>query len=289
MRRLFKACGSLLILLALSGPARAATYTGIDCPDSIYTDARAINDRGDIVGNCEDASGIHGFRLRKGVFELIDFPGASTTFAAGINNLGHVVGFYSDSGGEFDKHGYVLRNGRFTTIDSPGSVYTFAQGIDDLGRIVGFYGHRDGSIRGFILDSRGYRDVVPPEAVVVTGAWAINVLRRIAGGFVDADGILHGYYLKKGKFTTIHPPGASGALAFGVNVLGHVVGGWSADPACPDCFVNAFLFNSGSDNYRILKFPGAHETVANGINDVGQIVGIYFGVDEQFHGFVRDP
>ena len=101
MKRLFKACGSiwsLIMLLALSGPAMAATYTGIDCPDSIYTDARAINDRGDIVGNCEDASGIHGFRLRKGVFELIDFPGASTTFATGTNNLGHVVGWYEDSG-----------------------------------------------------------------------------------------------------------------------------------------------------------------------------------------------
>ena len=77
MRRLFKACGSiwpLFMLLALSGPAMAATYTGIDCPDSVYTEARGINDRGDIVGNCEDANGIHGFRLRKGVFKLIDVP-----------------------------------------------------------------------------------------------------------------------------------------------------------------------------------------------------------------------
>ena len=139
MRRSFKACGSigpLFMLLALSGSAMAATYTGIDCPDSSLTQARAINDRGDIVGICEDANGTHGYRLRKGEFLLIDFPGAGATFATGTNNLGHVVGWYI---GDDANHGYLLRNGRFTTIDPPGSVDTLAQGIDDLGRIVGFY------------------------------------------------------------------------------------------------------------------------------------------------------
>ena len=56
-----------LALLAL-GPAAAVaqTYTAFDCPESFETLARGINDRGDIVGVCEDANGRHGFLLRKG-------------------------------------------------------------------------------------------------------------------------------------------------------------------------------------------------------------------------------
>lgn len=272
------------MLLTLSGSAMAVTYEGIDCPDSISTEARAINDRGDIVGFCGDHSRFHGYRVRKGELSLIDVPGAFHTFANGSNNLGHVVGWYGDTGGT---HGFLLRNGRFTTIDVPQSVRTFALGINDLGTIVGFYEHRNSEFRGFISDSRGYRDVVPPQAVEATGAFAINVLGRIVGGFIDADGIPHGYYLKNGIFTTIDPPDALGTRAFGVNVLGHIVGGWTDDPDCPECFANAFLFNSRE--YKVLKFPGAHETVAHGINTVGQIVGTYFGKDEKFHGFVRDP
>jgi hypothetical protein len=52
----------LLALLTLApAAARAQTYTTIDCPDSSSTSARGINDRGEIVGICEDANGAHGF------------------------------------------------------------------------------------------------------------------------------------------------------------------------------------------------------------------------------------
>ena len=52
--------------------ALAETYEAIDCPDAFRTEAWSINDRGDIVGICEDANGAHGFLLRRGIFTLIE-------------------------------------------------------------------------------------------------------------------------------------------------------------------------------------------------------------------------
>ena len=73
----------LLLALLTLGPAGvlAQTYTTIDCPDAVSTLASAINERGEIVGTCEDAGGPHGFLLRRGRFTLIDAPDAVVTVA----------------------------------------------------------------------------------------------------------------------------------------------------------------------------------------------------------------
>ncbi|MGH8865932.1 MAG: hypothetical protein ACREVZ_15015, partial [Burkholderiales bacterium] len=115
----------------------------------------------------------------------------------------------------------------------------------------------------------------------------VNSLARIVGGYIDTSGALHGFLLKKGVFTSIDPPGATGAEATGINILGHIVGGWTDDPECSHCFTHAFLLTPRG--FKELAFPTALETVANGINAAGQIVGSYFGEDETFHGFLRDP
>ena len=66
----------LLALLTLAPTlALAENYTTIDCPDSFLTSPQSINERGDIVGVCEDAGGQHGFLLRHGRFTMIDVPG----------------------------------------------------------------------------------------------------------------------------------------------------------------------------------------------------------------------
>jgi uncharacterized membrane protein len=275
----------MLALLSLRTVAAFAdTYETVDCPDSLSTEARSINDRGDVAGICEDADGVHGFVLRRGVFTLIDHPdGVGPTAAFGINNRGDVAGRWI---GEDTLHGYLLRHGRFTTIEPPDSQFTAARGIDDAGRIVGFYvNSNDLFVRGFLLDARGYRNIEFPGADV-TGAFGISVT-RIVGGYIDLNAVLHGFVLEKGRYTSIDVPGAVGTRAFGVNVQGDVVGGWSTDPGCPDCFTHAFL-RTRRGVLQELEFPGALETVANGINALGQVVGSYVADDGSLHGFLRD-
>ena len=261
----------------------AQVYTAFDCPQALGTTARAINDRGEIVGGCEDANGSHGFLLRRGHFTMIDVPGATITHASGINNRSEVVGEYFD--GANVNHGFLLRNGRFTKIDPPGSVLGSARGIDDLGRIVGHYDKRDGTHRGYLRDSLGnFEDILYPGAVF-TGPYSINNLKRIVGSYADASGVTHGFLFKNAVFTSIDVRGATSTRAAGINIFGHIVGLWADDPACIDCFTKAFLLTPrGLEKFR---FPGALETTAYGINAQGQIVGQYSGKDGVSHGFLR--
>jgi uncharacterized membrane protein len=273
----------LAFLMLSSAAAFAETYEGIDCPDSLRTEARSINDRGDIVGICEDANGSHGFLLRRGVFTLFDHPDAAgPTAAFGINNRGDVAGRYV---GADTLHGYLLRRGHFASVEPPDSQFTVVRGIDDAGRIVGFYvSSINQEVHGFLRDARGYHSLHFPGSDT-TGAFGVSVT-RIVGGYIDADAVLHGFVLKKGRYTSIDAPNSSGTRAFGVNVQGDIVGGWSTDPACTDCFTHAFLLTR--NGLQELAFPGAAETVANGINALRQIVGSYVAEDGSMHGFLRD-
>ena len=101
--------------------------------------AGGINDRGQIVGNFSDASGIsHGFLLSAGNFMTIDFPGAlDDTAAFGITANGEIVGFYDDSNGVI--HGFTLIAGNFNNVDSPGAFLTEAVRANEAGQIVGIY------------------------------------------------------------------------------------------------------------------------------------------------------
>ena len=283
--------GLVLVLMTLGQAALAQTYTPIDCPLSEHTLARGINERGDIVGNCDDDDGRHGFLLRKGVFKIFDVPDSSLTDASGINNRGDVVGQYLDSAGE-TIHGFVLRHGRYRTIDPPGSLETSVRGIDDNGTIVGYYLGSDEVYRGFILDRHGFRDIVFPGAEAeVTGAFDVSHVAIVGGYYLD--GKPHGFLLKKGVFTSIDAPGAEGTRAFGINLRGHIVGGWTDDPECSDCFTQAFLLTP--HGFEFLEFIDADgtvaaETVARGINVKGQIVGhIYDAEADVFRGFLFEP
>jgi hypothetical protein len=58
-----------------------------------------LNNRGQIVGFCSDASGtIRGIVLDHGAFTNIEFPGAVVTAALGINDHRQIVGSYSEVG-----------------------------------------------------------------------------------------------------------------------------------------------------------------------------------------------
>jgi len=115
-------------------------FTTIDFPGAVgQTVAGDINERGQIVGNYEDASGkLHGFLLSNGNFTTFDFPGAfSTTVPFGIAANGDIAGAYNDNSGL--AHGFQLQQGSFTTIDFPGARQTQAVRVNETGQIVGFY------------------------------------------------------------------------------------------------------------------------------------------------------
>ena len=76
-------------------PAGNFTYP-LDYPGSTYTYILGMNDRGWMVGNYANASGLHGFVVKlPNTFISFDGPGTNT-FLTGINNQGLICGFYNE-------------------------------------------------------------------------------------------------------------------------------------------------------------------------------------------------
>ena len=92
------------------------TYSTLDYPrvDARQV-ARAINDRGRVIGLFASGSGSSGYLQQGKTFKLITYPGALSTVPWGINETGTIVGLYLDGGSNY--HGFILKNGTFTTID----------------------------------------------------------------------------------------------------------------------------------------------------------------------------
>jgi hypothetical protein len=116
------------------------TYTTIAYTPASVTDARGINNSGEIVGtyyNPFSSSPIQGFQDIGGTFTTLDYPGAATTDVTGVNNVGQIVGWYLGSNLEVT-NGFLDTRGTFTTIDYPTASVTMLNGINDSGEIVGF-------------------------------------------------------------------------------------------------------------------------------------------------------
>ena len=91
---------AVVVFELMPGFVRAGTvfsYTTIDVPGELSTNAWGINDAGEIVGQFENASDQGSFLYAGGVFTTIDVPGMASPFAYGINDRGQVVfsqGYY---------------------------------------------------------------------------------------------------------------------------------------------------------------------------------------------------
>jgi uncharacterized membrane protein len=221
---------------------RRGRLTVFDLPGAKGTETVRINDRGQMVGEysqdtpiVNDSARIRAFLWDGGKPTRIDVPGAVVTTAVGVNNRAQVVGAYWEDAGS--AHGYLWERGRMTTIDVPGAAATQPLDINDRGQVVGYY-----------FDDLTFRP-----------------------------GTMHGYLWDRGKVTRIDAPGAPVTLPYDINNRGQIVGSTLA-PTQEDPLAGArgFLLRNGiKGRFTPVGFPGAPRSVANGLNDRGQIVGRY--------------
>ena len=244
----------LAVLCVLGGafslPAAEISYnfTIIDHPAAQRTEPHGINSAGDIVGMFGGPI-FHGFLYHDGIFTTIDVPGVRETVAEGINSAGQIVGSVTDATGT---HGFLLSDGIFTTFDVPGA----------------------GTVNG-----------------AATRAHAINASGEIVGDYdvqMGTGASTHGYLYSHGIFTTIDFPGAYATQAFGINSAGEIVGSMAFPSVGGD---SAFLYSHGT--FSVINNPnssspvGSPVTVGIGINNSGQIVGIFTDLGA-YRGFVYD-
>jgi probable HAF family extracellular repeat protein len=227
------------------------------------------------------------------VYTILDDPKATSgTQAFGINALGQVVGSYSDGTGG-GTHGFLYNGGTYTTLDDPdaGSTgVTIAQGINDAGRIVGYTIDQFGSEFGFIKTGANYTQVFSPAPngthILLHG---ISDFNQVVGEYTDKGGITRAVVELADLFlyVTVDFPGFStGTILSGINAAGTELVAQFQD----NTGSHLALYDGPSHLYTLFDDPIAANggIIANGINDAGQVVGYYFDVSSQAHGFIFD-
>ncbi len=135
-----------------------------------------------------------------------------------------------------------------------------------------------------------FSDVHANKTAVETDSFAVNNAGVIAGDYVDANNIQHAMILDGKKLTTVNHKDcsntggfSSGAIAFyGINNAG-AAAGWCTSTKTG--LYTGFVYNAGK--FAAVNFPGSSGTQAIGINDKGDVVGLYLDSGSVQHGFLK--
>ena len=246
-----------------------------------------INERGDVVGEFIDSTGVtRGFvRFSDGSFSdpIVD-PNDTVGFTEGrgINNSRTVAGDYATSDGTL--HSFFLSGGTFTEYDVPSSVQTNLLSINDAGDFTGgFDPDGSGVFQAFVSVGGTLTSFSVPDAAS-TFAYEINNSKHLTVGyFIDGSGILHGYFrdANGALHFPIDPSGSVGTVLFGLNDRNWVVGRYADSSG-----ETHGLFFLPPNNFFTFDYPGSTFTSLNGINDRGFICGRYVDASGIAHGFL---
>ena len=263
-----------VVFCGFSRPADAQgppyTFTKLQVPGSVFTDATGINNAGRVVGTYYSSNGVRrGYVFDGHTYTTIDFPGAAHTFIFGIGGSGSTVGSYTTQSGGGLWHGVLETGGTFTVYDFPGQE-TDGRAINASGQIVGIYNNGPGTPdTGYLKIAETYTAINFPGAQH-TYAFGINDAGTITGTYVAADG-LHGFIRAGGTFSAINFPGATQTFVGGINNQDKAVG-WSRRGLNP---AHGFVVSGTSWRAFDVDLPGVVESQPQALNDSGQVVGNY--------------
>ena len=135
-----------------------------------------------------------------------------------------------------------------------------------------------------------FSDVHANKTAMETDSFAVNNAAVIAGDYVDSSGVQHAMILAGTKLTTVDHKDcvttggfSAGAIAFyGINSAG-AAAGWCVNSTTGAD--NSFTYAKGK--FTTISFPKANATQAYGINDKGDVVGLYIDSAGAQHGFSK--
>src|SRR6266700_7210717 len=196
--------------------------TTFDYPGTgiVTTSPQKINERGDIVGEFIDSSGVvRGFvRFSDGSFSapIVD-PNDTVGFTEGrgINNSRTVVGDYASPDG--NSHGFFLSGGTFTEYDVPGALSTVVLGINDPGDFTGGFSNDNVIFQAFVNIGGTITSFSVPGASLTLAYQLNNSKQLVVGYYIDSSGILHGSFrdTNGALHFPIDPSGSVSTVLFG--------------------------------------------------------------------------
>ena len=282
----FPLMGTFAQQAANSGSIEVITTFDYPGTGIVTTSPQKINERGDIVGEFIDSSGVvRGFvRFSDGTFSapIVD-PNDTVGFTEGrgINNSRTVVGDYETS--DLNQHGFFLSGGTFTEYDVPGGVTTNVLGINDPGDFTGTFDPGTGILQAFISVGGTLTSFSVPGATATLAYQINNSKQLVVGYYIDSSGILHGYFrdANGALHFPIDPSGSVQTILFGDNNRNWVVGRYADSSG-----VTHGLFFTAPNNFFTFDYPGSTFTSLNGINDQGFICGRYGDASGIAHGII---
>jgi hypothetical protein len=177
----------------------------------------------------------------------------------------------------------------FVSFQVPGAAATNPSSINDSLTITGSYSSADGLLTGGFVRTAYGQLTTFEVGQVYTGELQINAVGEVAGVYQDVPGEGRGFIrAANGSITKFNPGGTGGFTDVrGINSTGTVVGIYSTTNSVPP----AQAFVRARDG-ALTKFtiPGSNYVFPWGINDLGEITGVYYyDGDTQVGGFVRSP
>lgn len=273
-------------------------------PDAQNTYLVSINDAGMSIGQWRDTSGnTHVMtHAADGQLTTLELDGVNGwQMGHGINNAGVLTGDIAD--GRRIVSFIMADDGTLTTFAYEASPSTPTFKINDAGQTVGRVADVDGT-HGFMRDSDGEFTLFDMPLAnpnnPYTWALGINNQQDIVGFYADVDDQFHGFWrLSDGEFATIDPDLATITRLYDINDAGVMVGEYSLgesgtrrrsmehlnfNPPLNLTVFYGFIRNSESD-ITTFSIPDAQSTSAWGINNLGQIVGIWVDSEGFTHGY----
>ena len=301
-RGLLPRAGVLALLLAI--PLGAGVLTAGEKPQQpryrfiainvpVPSEALGISDLGPITGAYVDpvTGGWTSF-VQEGshLTTGIQLPGATDTILGPANIWGVESGNYGDETEQRPVF-YDTRRGTYAPLpEIPGLPFNEDNGCNDLGHGAGVaYASGDinlggnGNGQNWFWDGRHYSFfTVPGSEVNGASVGGINDWDQISGYYVDAAGNPHGFIKDGSKYTTLDVPGAAFTIGGSINNEGVVTGLYLN----PDTSHHGFIWPKGQFVTVDATVPGSIGTEWIGINDNGDLAGIYFDASHAAHAVI---
>ncbi len=222
----------------------------------------------------------------------------------GINNEGVIAGYFGSGAQDHPNKGYLLSapyQGSYVDENFPGSVQTQVTGLNDLGVTVGFWSSMNNASQ--VNDNHGFVEyrgqfhtadfpTASPASPPVDQLLGINDRDVAVGFYTDANGNNHGYEynISRNTYSAVVDPNSPGAslTTAAINQYRQVAGFYT-NPVTGN--TDGFLLTD-RDSFRDLAAPDASSTMALGVNDFDEVVGVYqvgTGSNAVMHGFTWTP
>ncbi len=260
----------------------------------ISSTAVAVNDSGQTVGTIASENLYGGYNEQAYLYTngqvtiLPELAGAQTyPTPTGINDSGEVVGFSPISTGEDAVTQAFLYHGGMQAL-GPGSNFSYAYGINNNGEIVGGANNSNGGYDLFSDNGTTMTDLgALPGSTNLGKPWSEG-LAVSNNGQITGQAISSAFIYSNGTYTSVGVQGDYQDYGKSINDAGQVVGYLTTSQGSAG---TAFLYSNGTlaTLNSLTTGSGWSFYQANGINDLGQIVGVGENPAGQNHAFLLTP